>query len=281
MLLSIEGEEATVKSTLALTAPLPIVMFAFDIGEQRAINGKMYDKYFKGLNIEIIRFNRLSGSNQVDAINPPWKNKDITVFELPQPIQLDTKKHEGYIALWDYFIGYLGLAVSDGSISSIIIDTATIARRIKVDAYLEELNVSASTSGKPPRKQLLQIEYGPANDAIRNIYSVAASVGKNFIAVHHLRDEYKPTQTPTGIESMPTGNRVLEGLDGTARFFDVCIRNEKDKKTGKLKGTFVKCGYNLDLENSPIPEELLNWDSIVDMISGSLGGRLNFGKRGN
>lgn len=276
MLLSIEGEEATVKTTLGYTAPLPIVGFQFDIGQNRAINGAMFDKYFKSLKIETIRFNRF-GKNEIDPSNPPWTGNDITIFELPQPIQLDTRKHEGYIALWDYFISLLGMAASDSNISSIVLDTATIARRIKVDAYLEELNVTAVREGKAIRKQLLQIEYGHANDAIRNIYSLMATLDKNFISIHHLRDEYKPQLVNGTMDNAPTGNRILEGLDGTYRFFDVCVRNEKVK--GALTSKILKCGYNLSLEGVTLSQENINWNSLVGLIEGSLDNRLTLGHR--
>ena len=279
MLLSIEGEEKTAKTTTALTAPLPIVAFTFDIGSQRAIYGSKFDTYFKDLKIETIRYDRIKKDNNVlDMVNPPWINNDITIFELPQPIQLDSKRHEGYIDLWDYFISRLGLAAGDDRVSSIVIDTATIARRIKTDAYLEELNVIAVREGKAIRKQLLQIEYGHANDAMRNIYSLMASINKNFIAIHHLTDEYKPQQASSGaVESMPTGKRILEGLTGSARYFDVCIRNDKNNN-GLITGKILTCGYNLSLEGMPVVPTL-DWNSLARLIMGSLDNRIQIDLR--
>ena len=43
MLLSIEGDEACGKTTLAYSAPLPIVGFAYDMGIERAIKGGKYE----------------------------------------------------------------------------------------------------------------------------------------------------------------------------------------------------------------------------------------------
>ncbi|KKL24352.1 hypothetical protein LCGC14_2416150, partial [marine sediment metagenome] len=56
MLLSIEGDEATGKTTLAYSAPLPIVGFAYDMGIERAIKGGKYEELFKGLDIEIVPY---------------------------------------------------------------------------------------------------------------------------------------------------------------------------------------------------------------------------------
>ncbi|KKL26304.1 hypothetical protein LCGC14_2396680, partial [marine sediment metagenome] len=52
MLLSIEGDEACGKTTLAYSAPLPIVGFAYDMGIERAIKGGKYEELFKDLSIE-------------------------------------------------------------------------------------------------------------------------------------------------------------------------------------------------------------------------------------
>lgn len=278
MLLSIEGDEATYKSGTAYTAPLPIVGFQFDLGHKRAIYGSLFDKYFAGLSVEVVKYNRF-GPNVVNESDKPWATKDITIFELPQPVQLGAGNTTGFISLWDYFISYLGMACSDGDVKSIVLDTATIARRIKSDAYLEELNNNAAREGKTPRKQLLQIEYGHANDAMRNIYSLMASIDKNFIAIHHLTDEYKPQQGSNGsIESLPTGNRVLEGLTGSLRYFDVALRNEKDKRTNAITSKIIKCGYDLSLEGLPLVPDI-DWNTLVGFIEGSNQGRIQFDKR--
>ena len=277
MLLSIEGDEKTAKTTTAYTAPLPIVGFQFDIGQQRAINGTQFNKYFKGLDIHTVKYNRIKPQdNLLDPNNPPWVGHDITIFELPAPVQLDSSKHEGYIALWDYFISRLGLAAGDGSVSSIVLDTATIARRIRIDAYLEELNRNAANNGTAIRKQLLQIEYGHPNDSIRNIYQTMASLNKNFVATHHLTDEYVPAMVNGSMTTAPSGKKVLEGLSGSARLFDVCIRNDKGSK-GEINSTIVTCGYNLALEGMKIPN--LDWNTLIAMIEGSLENRIELDKR--
>jgi len=58
MLLSIEGEEACGKTTLAYSAPLPIVGFGFDMGIERAIKGGKYEELFAGLTINIIPYEK-------------------------------------------------------------------------------------------------------------------------------------------------------------------------------------------------------------------------------
>lgn len=69
MLLSVEGLNATEKSTLALTAPLPIVFFAFDLGHSRAWHG-FYHDYFESLNIKVVKYDRNA------QITLDWKERE-------------------------------------------------------------------------------------------------------------------------------------------------------------------------------------------------------------
>ena len=272
MILGIEGEDKCGKSTLAYTAPLPIVGFSFDLGSERAIYGTQFDQHFKGLKIEKIRFKR------GDTAKKAWEGNDITIYELPQPIQLDSNKLIGFTDVWDYFIALVGMAAEDCmgvKLSTVVIDTMTLARRIKADAYLQELQENTPTSGKA-RKQLLQIEYGHANDSIRNIYTLFGGIGANLVALHHLTDERKDGLDRDGaVVSMLTGNRILEGLAQTYRYIDVGVR--MDKVQGVPTGTLIRCGYNLSMEGDVITSP--TWDKIVNRISMSVGDRLQFQRR--
>lgn len=271
MILDIEAEDKTGKTTLAYTAPLPIVGFSFDMGTERAIYGTQYDKYFKDLKIKII-----PPAEHKYNIQAQWDGNDITVYEIPQPIQLSSEKLEGFIKTWDFFIGLCGLAAQScqmGEVSTVVVDTMTLARRIKADAYLQELQ---ENSPNRPRKQLLQIEYGHANDSIRNIYTLFAGLRANLVAIHHLMDERRDVLDKDGtVQSMVTGERILEGLAQTYRYIDVGVRMEVNK--GKPVGTMIKCGYNLDLEGQRLTNP--SWDTITDLISMSLGERLKFQRR--
>lgn len=263
MILSIEGPEATTKTTIAYTGPLPIVGFSFDLGTERAIYGTMYDKFFKGLDIKLI--------NYMDK----WDGKygDITVFEMPQPVQLDQNMLKGFMEQWSFFINHLNDAVVKQGVPTVVVDTMTLARRIKADAYLQELQ---ENNPSRPRKQLLQIEYGHANDSIKNIYTLMAGMRRNLIAIHHQTDERKDGVDKDGaVVSMMTGNKVLEGLNNTYRYVDVALVTSKGKDG--IVGKMQKCGYNLSLEGNPISNP--NWDNITGMISMSLGDRIKFDKR--
>jgi len=175
MLLAIEGEEGCGKTTLAYTAPPKVVGFAFDMGVERALYGGLHNSLFKDTSIQIIPFDPTAASVPQGVL---WADYDITVFELPQPIQLDTVMIIGAEVLWNFFIGHLVAALKDPSVRSISIDTMTVARRVKADAYLEGLQANTA-QGQKPRERLLQIEWGATNDAIRGIYTTSAGLKKN------------------------------------------------------------------------------------------------------
>jgi len=291
MLLSIEGDEATGKTTLAYSAPLPIVGFAYDMGIERAIKGGKYEELFKDLSIEVIPYAKGVTYLEADA---PWKGFDITIFELPSPIQLDSMRLRGNTDLWLYSINLMASAFSDPAISTIVVDTMTVARRCKASSHLEALqNAAYLADGSPapdgkggfrsPREQLQQIEYGKINDAVRDIYTTGAGVKqadgrpKNLVATHHLTDERAPGPTDDrGRETQVlTGKKILEGLAQTHRFVDIAMRLTKENK--QIKGELKKCGYNLAMEGTVLANP--TWDSIANLVAMGTGDRIEVDRR--
>jgi len=282
MILSIEGDEATGKTTLAYSAPLPIVGFAFDMGIERAIKGGKYDELFKGVRINIVPY--VKGVEQGPAC---WNDMDITIFELPNPIQLDAMRLRGNTDLWVYAINLMGAAFSDPRVSTLVIDTMTVARRTKASSHLEFLqNAAYNADGSPrpdgqggflkPREQLIQIEYGKINDAVRDIYTTGSGTKKNLVATHHLTDKYVQQPGEGGrMESVPTGERILEGLAQTHRFVDIALLTTKENK--QIKGELVKCGYSLEMEGMKLSNP--TWDSVADAISIGTGERIELDRR--
>lgn len=266
MIISIEGEEATGKTTLAYTQPTPIVGFQLDLGADRAIFGGMYDNYFAGKKIQIVPF-------QADKEPVTWKGHDITVYELPAPVQLEGMRLFGCKELWSASIKLYAAALTDPTVASIVIDTMTLARRLRADAYLQELQEAALKANKPIREKLLQIEYGRPNDSIRDVYTAGAGSRKNLAAVHHLTDERadRPTGKQGEIQNVATGNRILEGLGHTYRFVDVAVRCIKNGSAG-ITAEVKKCGYSLTLEGTRIDDP--TWEKIVGMIRLAAGDRV-------
>lgn len=264
MIINVEGEEKTGKSTFAYTAPLPMVVFSFDMGHERAIYGKLYPEFFQELDIAIHKYQKptvawANGKASAKVAYEPFTH-DMTVYELPKPMQLDPNVVEGFMAQWAYFLTICAAAMQDPNVQTIVIDTATLLYKNKCDAYLEELNAKGSGT----RKQLLQIEYGHPNGEIRSVYDLATATGKNLVTVHHLRDHYVTMPNSKGeIESRPDGTMETDGMKETARKVDIALRIEK-RKDGSLWGTMPTCGPNLAMEGTPLPNP--TWDMIMSTV---------------
>ena len=264
MIINIEGEEGTAKSSFAYTSPIPIVAFSLDMGHQRAIFGKLYPEYFDGLKIAMNEYKKpeitwSQGKATAKVSFEPYDGNDITIYEMPTPIQMDPNKVEGFMAQWAYMLTIYAKAVQDPNVQTIVVDTMTLMYKNKCDAYLEELN----TKGNGTRKQLLQIEYGHPNEGIRTLYQFATATRKNLVAVHHLRDHYVSRPGRDGvIESVADGTKETDGMKDTGRYVDISLRTEK--KDGKLVSRMTKCGPNLAMENLPISNA--TWDSVMDMV---------------
>lgn len=265
MILNIEGAEATAKSTLALTAPLPIVCLSYDMGHKRAIWGSKFGEYFKDLKIEVVRY-------KAKETPPSYAGNDITVYAIPAPMQLDKEDLRGYQDIWDYTLSIFGRAVMDDKMVTVVLDTMTLLTKHKRDAYLEEANLRNPAQ---KRKQLTQIEYGRPDTELRSLYQMVASYEKNMVVIHHLRDHYGPVLKGDGkIEQGPDGTQEHDGVRDSPRFFDVSLRNENKEVTDitgarekKIVSTFMKCGYNLSLQGMSITDA--TWDKIVRFIEDS------------
>ena len=276
MLVSLEGEEASGKTTFAYTAPLKVVGFSFDMGAERALFGAKHNALFNGLRINLVPYDSAAQPTKV------WGQSDITVYELPPPVQLDSIRIRGRQDLWNYFIILFADALKDSEVRSLVVDTATVARRVRADAYLETLQNEAERNKKPMRERLLQIEWGAANDSVRDLYTTSQGLKKNLITTHHLTNEYKDVIGKDGqVTQAITGRRILEGLAQTYRYVDVAMRMEKGQAEGipgqSIIARLVKCGYNLDLEGVPTINP--TWDSTCNLISSSLGDRISLERR--
>jgi len=265
LIINVEGQEGTGKSSFAYTAPLPIVAFSLDMGHMRAIYGKLYPEFFDGLKVVVNPYKKpevrwSNGQATAKVEYEPYTGNDVTIYELPTPMQLDPNKVEGFMAQWAYMLTIYAAAMQDANVSTVIVDTMTLAYKNKCDAYLEELNVK----GNGTRKQLLQIEYGHPNEGIRTLYQLATATGKNLVAVHHLRDHYVSRMNTKGeIESVHDGTLETDGMRDTGRYVDITLRIEKTKDH-KLVSKMSKCGPNLAMEGVPIFDA--TWDSVMSMV---------------
>ena len=87
-MLSIEGDEATGKTTLAYSAPLPIVGFAYDMGIERAIKE---NKQIKG---ELKKCGYNLAMEGTVLANPTWDSvANLVAMGTGDRIEVDRRNH--------------------------------------------------------------------------------------------------------------------------------------------------------------------------------------------
>lgn len=262
MIVSIEGQAGTCKSGFAYTSPLPIVAFSPDMGHDRAIYGSLFPEFFQGLDIKRVTYvaPTMTAQGKFSEVKyEPYSGHDITIYEMPVPMQMDPDKLTGFMEQWMYFIKIFSAAVTDPAVSTILLDTATLLRKLKINAYLQELQ----GQGKA-RKQLQQIEYGHPDGEIRTLYTMANGLRKNMVAIHHVRDHYSKQMTVDGkIETSPDGTFEIDGVKDTEKMVDILMRTEAGKNT--VMGSLVKAPLTLIGSQIPLP----TWDRLINVLSSS------------
>lgn len=262
MIISIEGEEKSGKSTFAYSAPLPIVSFSFDMSHDRAINGTQHERLFKGLGINVVT---VRGSEPVPPVD---RGADITVYSAPAPMQMDPNKTTGMLAWWEKW--NMAILQQIEQPGTLMLDTMTLLRNHRVDAHAE--------SGG--WRQLTQIMYGVPNTSIRDIYIYCKSYSKDLVALHHLRAKWGKVMVDGKIVDGPLdGQFEANGLSDTGKYVDVVLRMARAATTDKrrdaegkefsatMKGSIQLCGYNPGLEGLPLLDP--DWNSVVDLITGA------------
>lgn len=282
MIISLEGETSTWKSSFIYSAPPPIVCFAFDAGAARALDGANW-KMFKDLDKEVLT--TFEGPDAVQWHKDKWHRnggKNITIYYLPDPIQTGLKV-AGMTELWQKFTGLAVLSLMDMEVATTAVDTMTLARRAAINSHLQHVQIAT-----PSRVQLLQVEYGKPNDQVRSVYGTAQNqvevanargVQKHFIVTHHMQDKRVQKGTESHVVTDIMGNpvREFEGLTNSYRFVDLAVEMKKvqfddpfvpGKKLTTVVGKINKCGYDLSLEGT----EVLNptWDTLITKVNTNL-----------
>ena len=233
MILGIWGEDKTCKTTLALSAPKPLVVMELDIGgferAKRNLNG----------HLPILDWCR-QGLITCESYAMPITA--IGSIDLSRSVITPSKRIAGMKELFYAFLGSYLRHLQNPKLATIVVDTATILKQVTDDAYLQEKQEAQfDTSGKllqnqRLREQLTQIEYKEPNTRTRGIYYNAKAAGKNLILVHHARDEYKST-THTNrdgnlvTENMPTGKRERAGFSTLGDSADMIVHTYVERQS--------------------------------------------------
>ena len=227
MIFIIWGEDKTGKSTLALTAPKPLVYFQFDIGGKERAMWRFEEEEKKG--------------------NIITHNKAKKLLDYPQPLRRPTMKTEaikGFRETWNQFLlDYLD-ALENPKIASVVIDTGTLLWTFAAQCVLQEKQelqlARGLQTGEKLRERLTQIEYAEPNSRMMAVFQGAKSQGKNLVVTHHARDEFKAMPTVNGIEELRTGNREIAGWSKLGSIADLVVHTEyKKTKEDKIPSMYA------------------------------------------
>ena len=276
MILSVEGEPKTGKSTIAYTSPGKVIGFGFDIGAARAIYGTKFNELFDGKEINILKYeqpkDKVNSKGFIDEIVTKygdWDEFDIHIVEMPPPVQLDPVQFRGANEMWQTVMYLVVKAIEDEEVRSIVLDTGSMARRVAADAYLQTLQEGGST-----RSRLQQVEWGQPNDNIRRIYGLLGGTGKNLIVVHHLKDDRAPQRDKRSgnMEMALTGTRSYAGMVDSDALWDVGLRTIRDPKSNDISFMYTICGWDLSL----IGKQMVGstWNNMISQIDAGSEGRL-------
>ena len=248
MIFACWGLAGTGKSTVGLTFPEPIWIADFDL--------RLGNKEEGGA---LVRFPNL----QYEAI------------KYPLPLQLLSDQVIGVRQLWQRFLQDYVAVLEDKKLynkipfATIMIDTATKMRRAANEMTLQVKQEAQIARGVTPehelfRERLLEIEYGEPNTKLQSIIQAPVQYGKNLVLIHHADDEYKKQLVTDKagnqkIESVATGNKVMDGFKRTTEAADIVMKIYKEevvevvngsKKTRKVfRGIVTKSGLHAQLED--------------------------------
>jgi hypothetical protein len=163
--ISVVGKMKTGKSTFAVSAPKPLIVFDFELGMQR-----VEPRFIKDLS-------------------------KIRILPYADALIIDKKRHpQQAMELWDKIIQDYKAALEDPKVKTIVFDTFTSVWEARRMAYLAELK-----ERDPSRISLMPQEYFVPNTDMKTLLVQARLHNKILIVTHHTREVYIEGK-PSGME---------------------------------------------------------------------------------
>ena len=214
------GPEGCGKTTMALSWPRPIYHMDIDVGGyERA--AWMLDSTDGIVTQSFAR--PIQESKMLGNVPKRGQSGQITDVRI-------AKQVEGMRELWTDIVKAFIKSLKDPKINTIVLDSATMLWQIAHSAHLQELQEKqiAENKVKPDmsnlREKLMSMEYGPANDRMRQLFHSARGMKKNLVLVHYPRDVYKDVVSDKGeVTSMRTGALEMDGFKETQKHSDLVV----------------------------------------------------------
>lgn len=261
MIVGIEGDDKSGKTTLALTAPRSLWHIDLDVGGFRRASH---------------RFQGIPGISST----PYYLPRQAVVGQLRQGQQLalgskapsvlrPTQILVGYRELWYKLLSDYADHLEDPSTRTIVFDSFPQVWELCRFGYLQELQ--EKNPGKP-RESLIQIEYGEPNARMRQLLYAARQMDKNLVLTHYLTEEYQDKLVDGTVKSVVVGIKHAgwKFLDKEA---DVVVRTrmqwdtDPDTRAKKLTpyATIRINGMALEATGAEMREP--TWDKISQHLA--------------
>jgi hypothetical protein len=187
----------------------------------------------------------------------------------------------GYQDRWKEVIDQFRLVYPDKSYSAVVFDTAKELWTLDHSMSLEEkqqnqINIARAEATKKNtvfneatlqlRQSLIQIEYGPANSRIDNLFNACRASHLAVILINHERDARVPqyNQRSGEMEMVPSGKKELDGWSKTDKISDWIIKTSQPQL---VNGQLVTVA---EVIKSPIGSEFLGPMQAITDDSGKL-----------
>ena len=252
--LSIWGDNKTGKSTLALTAPKPMLHMDLDLGFQRA----------------------------APRFQAEIASEEITTKRYPVPLQTRPPRIYGIKEVWQTFQADLLKALESKTIKTVVVDTHTqlweICRlgflqekqenQFYPDGNMKKIEVNGKYIEQTLRERLLPIEYGEPNNRMRSIIYAARSMGKILVLTHYARDIYRQVMTADKglVEqnlSATTGEREADAWKYVEGLCDIMVKTSVSVAVPQAKVTLS--GVGLSLVGVELTEP--TYDKLVKLVN--------------
>lgn len=214
------GDEGSGKTTMALSFPKPLRHFDIDVGGYRRAAWRM--------EMEGVATKAYPRPIQINKLLGQQKEEASTRINFP-------KKVEGMKELWQTVVTDFVAACQDAEVATIVLDSATLLWTVCHNGVLQETqerqlaNFKKNNQHTPfdendYRERLQPVEYGPANDRMRQLLHTARSFQKNLVITHYPTDEYGAI--PDGKGNMvegKTGIKIMDGFKETLKLSDLVV----------------------------------------------------------
>jgi len=141
---------------------------------------------------------------------------------------------------------YDALSASQKDCGSVVADTFTEVYELIRLAHFGKLS------------NVLPHHYGPVNAELRDMINISKDSGKNVILIHKVKDEY--------INDKTTGKKKRAGFAEVGYLADINIVTSWKADTGFVF-TIRDCGQNMDLAGMELVGDMINFDTIAEMVN--------------